>query len=59
MGCGCKKRKKALDKKTIEAGGSLEIPPKAIIEQKEYRDKVKEALKQFANLKIKKRSLRG
>ena len=59
MGCGCKKRKKAVGQKTIGGGEVVDAAPESISEQKDYRGRVNEALKQFADLKIKKRHLRG
>jgi hypothetical protein len=60
MGCGCKKRKQTLTQNNgDELGGIKPISPKSITEQKDYREKVSDALKQFANLKIRKRNLRG
>jgi|TARA_R110000824_G_scaffold35744_1_gene111722 hypothetical protein len=59
MGCGCKKRKKAVGQKAIDNGEIGDGTPVSISEQKDYRGKVSEALKQFADLKIKKRHLRG
>jgi len=58
MGCGCKKRKKAVGQKAIDNGEVVDTPP-SILESRDYRVRVNEALKQFADLKIKKRHLRG
>jgi hypothetical protein len=48
MGCGCKKNKNG--KKTVEG----ESNSKLIKEQKDYRIRVNEAIKQFADLKKRK-----
>ena len=59
MGCGCKKRKGVAKQKARDGGKAIDTPPKSIVEAKEYQLKVSEALKQFADMKIRKRHLRG
>jgi len=64
MGCGCKKRKKSA--KQTEANESLtntEVEADErralIMEQKDYQDKVRDALRQLTEIRRKKRNLKN
>lgn len=53
-------KRKALAKQAAKENGErIENTPKSITEERDYQRKVSEALKQFADLKIKKRNLRN
>tara|TARA_Y100001938_G_C7841145_1_gene306179 strand:- start:147 stop:350 length:204 start_codon:yes stop_codon:yes gene_type:complete len=66
MGCGCKNKKKR--KATVENGENVYLSNseieanerrKTIMEQKNYQDKVKDALKQLTEIRRRKRSLKN
>jgi len=64
MGCGCKKRKKSAKQNAVtEALTNSEIEANErrslIVEQKDYQDKVRDALRQLTEIRRKKRNLKN
>jgi len=59
MGCGCKKNRKKAREQSLENGEVIDTTPPSVVEDREYKSKVSEALRQFADIKLRKRNLRG
>jgi len=59
MGCGCKKNRNKVRKKAIDNGEVIDTTPPSVVEDRDYQRKISEALKQFADIKLRKRNLRG
>tara|TARA_R110000824_G_scaffold266851_2_gene455879 strand:+ start:1911 stop:2108 length:198 start_codon:yes stop_codon:yes gene_type:complete len=64
MGCGCKKRKKALkdnevNDSVVNTESEANQRKALIMDQKDYQDKVRDALRQLTEIRRKKRDLKN